>query len=158
MNSLESAKLEKIGRQAMNIQMWEAEFKNADSDGNPIDGTEHLKMFLYNLEKISAKEMEKALLDGSYEFDTRIMEVDPERARNIFPHAGESKKDFGPVYWEHVKGNITKCRCSACGMQVNVDEAVERSFTNLDEYKSVKYRFCPKCGSVMSIRKENDNG
>lgn len=156
MDSLESAKLEKIGRQAMNIQMIEAVFKQVDSDGEPIEGTERPRMFLYNLEKISAEEVEKILNHGDYMFEPRILEADPERVLNIFPHAGESKKEFGPSFWEPVRGCTEDiCRCSACGMEVSTDNAVVRES---GAYKAVKYRFCPKCGSVMSVRKETEDG
>lgn len=158
MDNLESAKLEKIGRQAMNIQMIEAVFKAVDSDGEPIEGTDRPTVFLYNLEKITAAEVEKVLNDGSYMFDTRILEADPERVANIFPHAGESKKEFGPVYWKPVDGDITKCCCTACNTTVNADDAVERDFENLSHYKGIKYRFCPKCGSVMNIKQEENHG
>lgn len=151
MDNLESAKLEKIGRQAMNIQMIEAVFKQVDSDGVPIDGTERPRMFLYNLEKISAEEVEKVLGHGDYMFETRILEADPERVANIFPHAGESSKEFGPAYWEPIPGNGARCRCSACSMEVGAKDAV-------DHVLGIKYRFCPKCGSVMAIRKETGNG
>lgn len=163
MDSLESAKLEQIGRQAMNIQVIESVFRTCNSDGEPIEGTETVKTFIYNLEKISVKEVEKALNDGSYMFDDRILETDPARFANIFPHAGESKKDFPQAYWKSkpCKGDskgFAHCECSVCGFTIETKRAVEQESDFKHHYtqKALRYRYCPACGATMAIVKEDD--
>lgn len=162
MDNLKESKLERIGRQAMNIQIMEAEFKAANSDGKPVDGTEHIKVFVCNLENISMEEVEQAIKDGSYAGDARILVTDPEHMRNIFPHAGESDKGPDTVYWKPVDADLTKCSCSACGFTADIDDAmkcVHGNFCNGNNrmYTGVKYRFCPHCGAYMSARKGKDN-
>ncbi len=154
MSDLESAKFEKIGRQAMNIQVIEATFAAANSDGEAIEGTERLTAFVYNLEKITPEEVEKALNDGDYMYDTRILEADPERLANIFPHRGESKIDCPPAYWNPI--NAYHCRCSVCGCRVHITDAIGQKEYNPD--LPPYYRYCPRCGSTMGKKGDQTNG
>lgn len=62
----ELEKQAKVGRQAMNIQIMELMFQSADSDGRPIDEPGYMKMALYNLETVSAEEVEEIMKTGTY--------------------------------------------------------------------------------------------
>lgn len=158
----ERQKLEQIGRQAMNIQMVEAVIKTVDSDGNPVDDTGHAVAFIYNLEKISREEVESLLHSGDYAFDSRILQMDMETARNIFPHRGEAKKNGITAYWKPCANtnDFINCECSNCGCKVPAIDAVQFGQTSSD-YVGIIYRFCPRCGSPMACkpkepRKENE--
>lgn len=65
----ELEKQAKMGRQAMNIQIMEQMFQSVDSDGRPIDEPGYMKMALYNLETISAEEVEEIMKAGTYDQD-----------------------------------------------------------------------------------------
>lgn len=155
----ELEKQAKIGRQAMNIQIMEMLFRETDSDGRPIDGSEYTKMALYNLETISAEEVEAVIKSGMQNQDSRIIMAWPDEIANVFPHRDEAKKDGIVTYWkpsayrgEH--GDKMYCECSACGLKVPVAEAVEYGSYG---YTGVKYRFCPKCGSMMYHKPTEQN-
>ncbi len=151
---MERERLEQAGRQAMNIQWMDAVFMAADS-------TEYTAAVLYNLEKISKKEVETLLNNYGYIDDHRILVIDLETAGNIFPHRGELKRGGGMAYWKPrvYMNDFINCECSCCGFILPVHEAVQIGSSSTD-YKGVKYRFCPKCGSVMDykqIGKENED-
>ena len=158
MTEKEKEKQAQIGRQAMNIQVMELVFKRTDSYWKPIEGLERTVMALYNLENISADEVEDLARSGMYEYDDRILLTDPERLRRIFPHRGESKQaDESNVYWKpRTNANdFANCECSGCGFILPAEQAVKFGSSSTD-YKDVIYRFCPKCGSIMSHKSKID--
>lgn len=148
----EREKLERIVEQATKIQVMELEFLSADSEGNAIEGSEHIMMAIYNLENISDEEVEKLLANGSYKYDTRILITDPDRLASLFPHRGETKK-IGTVetFWRprDYMGDFVNCECSHCGFVIRAVQAVEFGSSSTD-YADVKYQFCPKCGNRMA--------
>lgn len=158
MSDTNMEKLAKIARQAMNIQIMEAEFCAVNSDDEPVTGTKNVKVIVYNLENISAEEVEEKMRNGTYEFDSRILITDPDTIKHIFPHRGESKRT-GSVgaYWKHMgdKNDYIHCTCSDCGYMTEALRAVEigRESTN---YTGVKWRFCPNCGAPMSHTNQSE--
>lgn len=152
MNNLDKDKLERIARQAMNIQIMEAEFQSANSDGEPIEGTERIVCLLYNLENISTKEVEDAMMNGRYMFDDRILMADPARAAKLFPHRGEARRNgLLNSYWRSLgsEGDHIHCECSNCKYTTEAINAVEIGSSS-DEYVGVRWNFCPRCGQPMS--------
>lgn len=149
----ELEKQAKVGRQAMNIQIMELMFQSADSDGRPIDEPGYMKMALYNLETISAEEVEEIMKAGTYDQDPRIIMVWPDEITNVFPHRGESKNSVPASYWKRDQQQPLYCSCSACGLKVRVVDALEWSPHG---YTGIKYRFCPRCGSVMEHEPEKE--
>lgn len=151
MSQTENEKFIRIGRQAMNIQGNEVVSASVDSDGRRISGTEHSYMFIYNLENITAQEVEQKVHDGTYGFDSRILVSSMEQFKHIFPHAGEAKRQDASPYWKQA-GNRTERACSVCGFIVATHDALEFDETT-GNYTKIRYRFCPHCGAFM--RSEN---
>lgn len=151
----ERQKLEKVGRQAMNLRMVEVVMRTADSEGNPVENEGYTTLFIYNLETITEEEVATLLNRGDYMFDNRLLRVDPETAANIFPHMGESDKDKITAYWKpsSIKGY---CRCSACGFKTHEIEAVAADEKS-GRYTKARYRFCPNCGSPMHHEQKKNN-
>lgn len=156
MNNIELEKQAQIGRQAMNIQKLELVFPLADSDGKPIEGTERQLCVLYNLENTSVKEVEEIINSGMFGVSDRILVARPEQVAHIFPHAGESKNTKDHAYWRSLayKNDHIHCECSCCGWVTENITAVKIGSTS-DDYVGIVYRFCPKCGSMMNY-KPND--
>lgn len=50
----------------------------ADSDGEPIPGTERERTIMFNISHISAKEVEDLINSDRWEFDKRIVEIPTE--------------------------------------------------------------------------------
>lgn len=142
----ELEKQAKVGRQAMNIQIMELMFQSADSDGRPIDESGYMKMALYNLETVSAEEVEEIMKTGTYDQDPRIIMAWPDEIANVFPHRGESKNSISASHWKYDRQQPLYCSCSVCGLKVRVTDALE---CGPHGYTGIKYRFCPGCGSVM---------
>lgn len=149
----------RIGRQAMNIQVRELVFQSVNSDGKPIEGTERTVSLIYNLENISTKEVDELVDNGMYVFDDRIIKTDPVRLAHIFPHRGEAKRMGGVSYWKSraYANDMTNCECSSCGFTLPAYMAVEYGSSST-EYAGVAYRFCPKCGAVMSHKPNEEEG
>lgn len=144
-------KLQQVGRWAMNIEYIGAEFKSVDSDGKPIDGTNHEVVFLYNRENISREEVIRLLSNDSYTNDTRLIMTDPERFEHLFPHRGESRRNNLYAYWKPrtYANDSVYCECSKCRFKIPAVEAVKIRDC-LPDYTDVRYHFCPNCGSAMS--------
>lgn len=148
----ELEKQARIGRQAMNVQIMECEFSAVDSNGQPI-GETYRKAVLYNLEKITRKEVEEILLDDRQDGDPRVVMMRPCEVDCIFPHRGESKKDDATAYWK--SGGRLYCECSVCKFKVSAIDALESS---INGHTEVKYRFCPNCGSRMKQGLKEEKG
>lgn len=142
----ELEKQAKVGRQAMNIQIMELMFQSADSDGRPVDEHGYMKMALYNLETVSAEEVEEIMKTGTYDQDPRIIMAWPDEIANVFPHRGESKNSVSTSHWKYDRQQPLYCSCSVCGLKVRAVDALE---CGPHGYTGIKYRFCPGCGSVM---------
>ena len=142
----ELEKQAKVGRQAMNIQIMELMFQSVDSDGRPVDEHGYMKMALYNLETVSAEEVEEIMKAGTYDQDPRIIMAWPDEIANVFPHRGESKNSVSTSHWKYDRQQPLYCSCSACGLKVRVTDALE---CGPHGYTGIKYRFCPGGGSVM---------
>ncbi|MCM1296805.1 MAG: hypothetical protein NC311_14805 [Muribaculaceae bacterium] len=61
------------------------------------------------------------------------------------------------AYWEPcADGPVTKARCSGCDFTVEPIRAVETGWSSA-EFTDAKYKFCPMCGSKMSVHgKDSD--
>lgn len=82
-------KLTSIGQHALNIRIIEIALLSSDSEGKPIEGTEHMIDIIFNQEIISEEEVEKLIKNGMYSFDDRLILTDPVRMANLFPHYAE---------------------------------------------------------------------
>lgn len=148
MENMEWERLERIARQAMNIQVMEMEYMEADDNGRPIQGSEYIVTAIYNLENISAEEVRELAVNGMIRQDDRVVMTDPVRFAHIFPHRGESKRDVVPVYWKSrgYAGDDVNVECSMCGFTVPANEAKAHQSGS---GSLTKYRFCPNCGARM---------
>lgn len=154
-------KLTQIGRHAANIQLAEITFKTADSDGNPVEGTEHSALFIYNREIITEDEFNAKMQDGSYIYDGRIAQIktDMKHINAIFPHAFDKNSDSLNAYWRSCKyeNDMLHCECSNCGYMADNYDAVKTGGTST-EYVGVKWHFCPRCGAHMSYKPRTPEG
>ena len=150
----ERQKLLKVVQQAMNIQIMEMSFQMANSDGDPIEGTDRIVSALYNRETISDEEVKQVAKHGGLAFDERIIVTDPIRIGHVFPHRGELGSSTPHAYWKPLDlwGERFKCQCSECGFVADAEDAVERG-NGPHDYVGVKYRYCPGCGLAMSHKK-----
>lgn len=144
----ELEKQAKVGRQAINVRIMEILFGSVQTAGTSRQASEYTKMAIFNQETISEEEVQNIIKSGMYNTDPHIIMAWPDQIANVFPHRGDAENDNVTVYWKPGK-DPSKCECSACGLAVPAAEAME---CGQNGYTGVKYRFCPKCGSVMSCK------
>ena len=89
-------RLEKADAAMSAVRLVEFVSSVADSDGNPVPGTEAPRILAYNTAVISDAEATELLDTGRYELDGRVIVMWPSEAKILFPDMHEVKEDDQP--------------------------------------------------------------
>lgn len=62
-----------------NLKIYETILYTADSDGNPVEGTERPVMVMFNQTQISKEEVEELFNNDMWEYDNRVVPITPKQ-------------------------------------------------------------------------------
>ncbi len=66
-----------------NVKRIDFTLRIADSDGEPVNGTEREVCVIFNQTVITADEVYELINSGMYEYDSRVIVTTPSRADNL---------------------------------------------------------------------------